>query len=48
LIVTHSKAFGWEGVVWHHPDGRMAKLKARDLPSYYFNDPIDKDAHEVV
>jgi hypothetical protein len=22
---------GWEGVVWHHPDGRMAKLKARDL-----------------
>jgi hypothetical protein len=24
---------GWEGVVWHHPDGRMAKLKARDLPS---------------
>lgn len=23
---------GYEGVVWHHPDGRMAKLKARDLP----------------
>lgn len=22
---------GIEGVVWHHPDGRMAKLKARDL-----------------
>lgn len=22
---------GWEGLVWHHPDGRMAKLKARDL-----------------
>lgn len=22
---------GWEGVVWHHPDGRMAKLKARDF-----------------
>lgn len=21
----------FEGVVWHHPDGRMAKLKARDL-----------------
>lgn len=20
----------WEGVVWHHPDGRMAKLKWRD------------------
>ena len=23
---------GWEGIVWHHPDGRMAKLKARDYP----------------
>lgn len=23
---------GWEGIVWHHPDGQMAKLKARDLP----------------
>lgn len=22
---------GYEGIVWHHPDGRMAKLKARDL-----------------
>lgn len=22
---------GWEGVVWHHPDGRMAKVKARDF-----------------
>jgi hypothetical protein len=22
----------WEGVVWHHPDGRMAKLKVRDFP----------------
>jgi hypothetical protein len=22
---------GWEGLVWHHPDGRMAKLKARDF-----------------
>lgn len=22
---------GWEGVVWHHPDGRMAKIKARDF-----------------
>ena len=21
----------WEGLVWHHPDGRMAKLKARDF-----------------
>lgn len=23
---------GYEGVVWHHPDGRMAKLKRRDFP----------------
>lgn len=22
----------YEGVVWHHPDGRMAKLKRRDFP----------------
>ena len=22
---------GFEGIVWHHPDGRMAKLKAKDL-----------------
>ena len=22
---------GIEGIVWHHPDGRMAKLKARDF-----------------
>lgn len=21
----------WEGVVWHHPDGRMAKLKRKDF-----------------
>ena len=25
-------ALGFEGIVWHHPDGRMAKLKARDFP----------------
>jgi len=23
--------FGGEGIVWHHPDGRMAKLKRRDF-----------------
>ncbi|MEC4016117.1 hypothetical protein [Streptomyces sp. H27-D2] len=22
----------YEGVVWHHPDGRMAKLKVKDFP----------------
>lgn len=24
-------ASGWEGIVWHHPDGRMAKIKRRDF-----------------
>lgn len=24
--------FGWEGFVFHHPDGRMAKIKAKDFP----------------
>lgn len=24
--------FTYEGIVWHHPDGRMAKLKKRDYP----------------
>ncbi len=23
---------GFEGIVWHHPDGRMAKIKAKDFP----------------
>lgn len=26
------RALPWEGIVWHHPDGRMAKLKKRDMP----------------
>lgn len=24
---------GFEGIVWHHPDGRMAKIKVRDFPA---------------
>ena len=24
----------WEGVVWHGPDGQMAKLKVRDALAY--------------
>lgn len=24
---------GFEGVVWHHPDGRMAKIKVKDFPT---------------
>ena len=27
------QAFPGEGIVWHHPDGRMAKLKRRDFPA---------------
>jgi hypothetical protein len=30
LLALHEKD-GAEGVVWHHPDGRMAKLKAKDF-----------------
>jgi Family of unknown function (DUF5565) len=26
-----ASAYGFEGIVWHHPDGRMAKLKRRDF-----------------
>lgn len=25
-------SFPYEGIVWHHPDGRMAKIKKRDFP----------------
>jgi hypothetical protein len=25
--------FRFEGIVWHHPDGRTAKLKKRDFPT---------------
>ncbi|GAA0391384.1 hypothetical protein GCM10009530_48340 [Microbispora corallina] len=27
------RGWGHEGLVWHHPDGRMAKIEARDFPS---------------
>lgn len=27
-----TSGFPYEGIVWHHPDGRMAKLKRRDFP----------------
>jgi hypothetical protein len=32
LIAHTVRNLDFEGVVWHHPDGRMAKLKARDFP----------------
>lgn len=31
-VRTLASADGCEGVVWHHPDGRMSKIKARDFP----------------
>lgn len=30
-LIRGAASQGHEGVVWHHPDGRMAKLKVRDL-----------------
>lgn len=30
-LIEECRRLGWEGVVWHHPDGRMAKLKVRDF-----------------
>lgn len=31
-LVKFLADFPYEGIVWHHPDGRMAKLKVRDFP----------------
>ena len=30
-LIEMCREEGWEGVVWHHPDGRMVKLKVRDF-----------------
>lgn len=30
-LAAYLGAAGWEGIVFHHPDGRMAKIKARDF-----------------
>ena len=30
-VYLHARPF--EGIVWHHPDGRMAKIKKRDFPT---------------
>lgn len=32
LLIDLCRRDGLEGIVWHHPDGRMAKLKVRDFP----------------
>lgn len=31
----------FEGIVWHHPDGRMAKLKRRDFPAHHDRSDAD-------
>lgn len=31
LVVRLAEDEGWEGIVYRHPDGRMAKIKARDF-----------------
>ncbi len=31
VLLALNKEAHVEGIVWHHPDGRMAKLKARDM-----------------
>lgn len=31
-LATVMATLPWEGLVWHHPDGRMCKLKRRDFP----------------
>lgn len=31
-LIAACRRAGSEGVVWHHPDGRRAKLKVRDFP----------------
>lgn len=31
-VALTSPSFKHEGIVWHHPDGRMCKLKKRDFP----------------
>ena len=30
-IMSRFRTLGYEGLVWHHPDGRMAKIKVRDF-----------------
>ena len=31
-VRDYLRANPWEGIVFHHPDGRMAKIKKRDFP----------------
>jgi len=41
VIAAHEME-GCEGIVWHHQDGRMAKLKRRDFPSLFPDDHADR------
>jgi hypothetical protein len=45
-LTTWIKDEGIEGIVWHHPDGRMAKLKVRDFPLYRPGQPSPKEASD--
>ena len=35
LVIMLALDNGWEGIVFHHPDGRMAKIKFRDFEKDY-------------
>ena len=38
-LTTWLHAHRYEGIVWHHPDGRMAKIKKRDFRAPATLDP---------
>lgn len=43
VLNTHAR-FGAEGIVWHHPDGRMCKIKARDFaPVAHADEPSEAE-----
>lgn len=33
-LADYMRWLPYEGIVWHHPDGRMVKLKVRDFPPF--------------
>ena len=41
-------AHDYDGIRWHHPDGRMAKLKRRDLPNPLARDDIVVNLGRIV
>jgi hypothetical protein len=38
----------YEGIVWHHPDGRRAKIKVRDFSDMAKLDAWAEDIHRVI